>query len=364
VPAQPEETVVHTFGARGDGTGPTGGLIDVDGVLYGTTGGGGSGDGGTVFKITASGAESVVYSFKVQGSAPDDAIHPNAGVTNVDGVLYGTTTSNGSGVEEGTVFKVTRAGEETVLYYFGKKGRSDGATPFAGLTNVNGVLYGTTSLGGDENGDGTVFEITTSGAENVLHRFKGGNDGSQPYAGLTNVNGVLYGTTFAGGSANAGTVFKITTSGAETVLHSFGGANDGANPIAGLTNVNGVLYGTTSDGGAGGRHDGTVFKITTTGTESLLHTFGGGNDGRLPTADLTDVNGVLFGTTALGGVDYNTGTVFKITTSGEKTAVYRFLGEPDGSRPGGKFTNLNGVLYGTTVEGGAYNDGTVFSLSL
>jgi uncharacterized repeat protein (TIGR03803 family) len=369
-PAQTSETILHSFAGGSDGAYPYAGLTNVNGVLYGTTSNGGgvcsleSGIGcGAVFSITTSGVESVLYSF----AGGSDGASPWARLTNVNGVLYGTTTIGGDGStvgSYGTVFKMTTSGAETVLHSFA--GGSDGAVPDAGLTNVNGVLYGTTVAGGnggcfDNTGCGTVFKITTAGAESVLYRFAGGSDGQEPQAGLTNVNGVLYGTTEASGAHDGGTVFKITTSGEESVLYSFAGGSDGASPRAGLTNVNGVLYGTTAFGGA--HNDGTVFKVTTSGTESVLHSFSGGNDGADPRTDLIGVNGVLYGTTIGGGATGKTGTVFKITTSGAKTVLHVFAGS-DGSGPWGSLTNVNGVLYGTTIEGGAGRKGIVFSLPL
>jgi len=356
VPALAQETVLHSFAGASDGANPRAALTNVNGVLYGTTSVGGTYQfGGTVFQIAASGAESVLYRFK----GGSDGNYLPAGLTNVNGVLYGVTGGGGDANDDGTVFKITTSGVKTVLYRFA--GGSDGSEPAAALIDVNGVLYGTTNSGGDANGDGTVFKITTSGAETVLYRFGGGSDGSLPYAGLTAINGMLYGTTDRGGANGVGTVYALTTSGAESVLHSFGGGSDGEFPYAGLTSVNGALYGTTIGGGAD--NNGTVFKITTSGNEKVLHSFAGGNDGKLPYAALTNVNGVLYGTTDYGGVNYDTGTVFKITTSGVKSAVYRFGGS-DGLGPVAGLTNVNGVLYGTTNQGGANNKGTVFSLSL
>jgi len=182
----------------------------------------------------------------------------------VAGTLYGTTSSGGGTVSCtggcGTVFKITTAGIETVLHSFGHD--SDGVFPYAGLINVKGSLYGTTAIGG-ASGPGTVFKITTAGVETVLYSFKVGSDGANPYAGLIDVAGTLYGTTVHGGTgsctAGCGTVFKITTKGMETVLHSFKDGRDGANPYAGLIDVAGTLYGNTSVGGASG--NGTVFKV-------------------------------------------------------------------------------------------------------
>jgi uncharacterized repeat protein (TIGR03803 family) len=286
-------------------------LTVANGALYGTTyfgGGPGCGYGcGTVFKITTSGTESVIYSFK---GYPEDGAVPYAGLIAAKGTLYGTTFfggdySCGSGSLPsgcGTVYEITKSGSESVLYSF--KGGTDGLWPQARLLNVKGMLYGTTLQGGGTSNSGTVFAVTTSGTETVLHRFKRAKDGAYPAAGLTNVYGALYGTTLDGGQSNLGTVFTITTSGAESVLHSFKGGTDGSIPAAGLLNVNGVLYGTTGDGGSArcsSNGCGTVFKITTSGLESVLYAFKGRKGGDLPQSSLTNVSGRLYGTTVGGG---------------------------------------------------------------
>jgi uncharacterized repeat protein (TIGR03803 family) len=369
LPKQSQETVLHSFAGGSDGANPDAGLINVNGVLYGTASGGAESKG-TVFKITTAGAETVLHTF---GGAGDGAFL-RSGLTALNGVLYGTTIGGGTN-GLGTVFKITTSGAESVLYSFA--GGSDGATPFSGLTAVNGVLYGTTDIGGVDGcsgseGCGTVFKITTSGAESVLYRFGSTNDGQNPGTDLTDVNGVLYGTTSHGGASqcslpSCGTVYKITTAGAESVLYDFAGGSDGAGPSS-LVNVNGVLYGTTGSGGgdrcSGGNGCGTVFKITTSGAETVLHRFAGQSDGGEPPAGLTNVNGILYGTTEIGGANgLDHGTAFKITTSGVKTILYTFTGT-DGSQPEGNLTNVNGLLYGTTALGGAHHLGTVFSLSL
>ena len=158
-----------------------------------------------------------------------------------------------------------------------------------------GVLYGTTYFAGDKYDAGTVFGMSTAGVEKMLYRFTGGSDGANPAAGLINVNTTLYGTT----SGNciypdAGTVFKISTTGKERVLHSFGGVGDGGCPAAGLTNVNGTLYGTTLYGttlygGSPYPNYGTVYKISTTGKEKVVYSFLGGSDGAYPAAGLVNV---------------------------------------------------------------------------
>ena len=175
-----------------------------------------------------------------------------------------------------------------------------------GLIDVNGVLYGTTAYGGNfRSKAGTVFSITTSGTEHVLHSFgrirKGKRDGKVPVASLIDVGGVFYGTTINGGAYDDGTVFSITASGRERVLHNFdysGSDSDGARPFASLISVNSTLYGTTVDGGTPYFTDGggTVFSISTNGNETVLHRFmGGKTDGANPTASLIDVKGTLYG---------------------------------------------------------------------
>lgn len=199
----------------------------------------------------------MLYSFK----GGTDGRSPFGGLTSVNGTLYGTTTSGGAS-NGGTVFTVNTSGTESVLHSFGSG--ADGSDPQGGLIDVNGILYGTTTSGGASNG-GTAFTVNTSGKERVLHSFQAccgsGADGSIPDAGLIDVNGVLYGTTTRGGGAwNGGTVFAVSMSGTESVLYSFGVGLDGADPEASLIDVQGVLYGTTHSGGANGF--GTVFKMS------------------------------------------------------------------------------------------------------
>ena len=172
----------------------------------------------------------------------------------------------------------------------------------------------------------------------MLHSFGSGTDGTGPTADLIDVKGTLYGTTEEGGAYNAGTVFSITTSGAEKVLYSFTGDTDGDSPQTGLIDIGGKLYGTTFRGGA--HNDGTVFNITTRGRERVLHSFrANGIDGELPEAGLTDVNGTLYGTTIAGGGSdcsngYGCGTVFSITTNGTEKVLYSFGGGSDRASPG------------------------------
>ncbi|MGA9273334.1 MAG: choice-of-anchor tandem repeat GloVer-containing protein [Candidatus Cybelea sp.] len=352
-----------------DGQAPQAGLIDVDGTLYGTTNYGGKYGSGTVFSITTAGSEKVLHSFK--GGA--DGSSPQSGLLDVNGTLYGTTSLGGGlggsgclGYGCGTVYRVSLTGAEKVLHSFA--GGSDGAAPMAGLIDVNDTLFGTTAGGGSSK-SGTVYSISTTGSEKVLYSFTGGSDGALPQGGLINVHGTLYGgTTFGGGSSGYGTVYRISTSGSEKVLHSFGGG-DGANPMGNLFDVNGTLYGTTS--AAGGVHSrGTVYSISTTGVEKVLYDFRtahGGHDGETPYAGLIDVKGTLYGTTDQGGGAPLYGVVYSVSTAGAETVLHRFGNGPDGAHPWAGLVNVKGTLYGTTLEGGSGCSGggcgTVFALT-
>ena len=254
----------------------------------------------------------------------------------------------------------------TVLHSFDV---TDGTKPEAGLVQAtNGNLYGTTFLGGANN-DGTVFEITPSGTLTTLYSFcsqSGCTDGYAPQAGLVlATNGDLYGTTYYGGANDDGTVFKITPSGTLSTLHSFDYYTDGAEPQAGLAQgANGNLYGTTEVGGANGY--GTVFKITPSGTLTTLHSFAGYPEGASPYAGLVlATNGDFYGTTYGGGANsYGYGTVFKITPSGTLSTLHSF-DVIDGYFPTAGLVQdtKTGILYGTTFAGGANSDGTVFTIT-
>jgi uncharacterized repeat protein (TIGR03803 family) len=198
------KTILHKFSGSDDGADPQASLINVGGLLYGTTEYGGKGLG-TVFSVTTAGAETVLDSLGVQSEGP---IYPAAGLINVNGTLYGTTVGGGY-YQIGTVFSVTPSGTLKLLHFF-EGGDSDGSEPVASLINVKGTLYGTTATGGAFGGCGTIFSITKAGAEKVVYSFHGGSDGAYPDARLIDVGGTLYGTTTGGGSAGNGTVFALT----------------------------------------------------------------------------------------------------------------------------------------------------------
>ena len=374
------EKVLYSFKGGHDGDIPEAGLLAVKGVLYGTTFAGGSNDLGTVFGISTSGKERILYSF--YGPARTDGGNPQSGMIAVNGALYGTTYDGGLGCISscssqpcgsgsdsgcGTVFEVSTSGSESVVYRF--ENDSDAAYPSAGLVDVKGTLYGTTQNGG-AHGAGTVFSITPSGKETVLHSFAGGSrDGSDPWAGLVDDKGTLFGTTQTGGAKGNGTVFSISPSHKETVIYSFAGGSDGKYSLGDLIDINGTLYGTTSGGGA--NKDGTVFSITTSGKERVLYSFKGVPDGVYPEAGLTTVGGALYGTTFAGGShSCNTanfrgcGVVFKVTLSGKEQVLHRFQGaKADGAGPFAPLLAFGGMLYGTTSAGGTSNNGVVYELA-
>lgn len=319
--------MLYSFKGGSDGSSPYAGLVrDNARNLYGTTlyGGGSTlcpSGCGTIFKIARSGGETVLYGF---GGGTDGA-NPYGGVVlDKQGNLYGATTFGGFFV--GTIFDFSTAGHETLLHTFNGSNSGDGAVPFAGLVrDASGNLYGTTESGGPQcsslGGCGTVFKISPSGAETILYSFSGGADGGFPFCSLLRgPNGDLYGTTVFGGAYDQGTVFKVSPKGAETVLYSFTGATDGGQPESGLVHDgNGNLLGTTSRGGTSG--NGTVFKITRTGQEIVLYSFQGGVDGSLPAAGvIVDKKGRIFGTTYQGGSS-GSGTVFSLTAAGQEQVL-------------------------------------------
>ena len=265
---------------------------------------------------------------------------------------------------------------ETVLYSFGEYA-NDGVDPMSGLTYFNGTLYGTTFHGGNYcgyYGCGTVYSVTPSGTETVLHSFSGGKDGSLPDARPIVLNGTLYGTTQQGGGnyacvkppvGNCGTVYSITPSGNETILYAFAGSPDGSMPKAPLRNVNGTLYGTTSEGGTGAsRAAGTAFTIAPSGDEHVIHTFHYRKGAPPSRGRLVDLNGTLYGTASEGG-EYNEGIVFALSTSGREQVLHSFpSSSKDGAFPNGGLVAVKHTLYGTTSHGGGPSCfGTVFSIT-
>ncbi len=364
---------IHSFGFTNRvGVSPFAGVIvGRDGLLYGTTELGGLTGGGTIFKVNTNGTGYVaLWSF---GTVVNDGRSPDAALLEgKDGALYGTTYSGGAS-NDGTVFRINKDGSGYAALHSFQGVPSDGASPSAALVQAaDGVLYGTTSYGGTNDG-GTLFKINTNGLGfALLHSFGStAGDGLNPVAALVGASdGAFYGTTFAGGTNGAGTVFKlakVSTSYTYVVLQSFqGNATDGGTPLAPLIEAtNGVLYGTTSAGGIS--NAGTVFKLNKNGASyASLHDFRSTtNEGGVSIAALwSGSDGVLYGTTEYGGAA-DAGTVFRLNRDGiGYTNLWSFgVSNGDGQNPSASLIEgSNGVLYGTTYYGGSAQAGTVFKL--
>jgi uncharacterized repeat protein (TIGR03803 family) len=325
---------------------------------------------GMVFKISATGGETIVHSFAgapagcgTAGNPACDGASPYGGVVlDPSSNAYGTTNTGGAS-NMGTVFKVTASGEKLLHSFAGPP--TDGAFPYSGVVlDSSGNLYGATSAGGAAN-SGAIFKIEASGTPTLLYSFKGGEDGGFPYGGLIrNSAGELFGTTSAGGittgncfPAGCGVVFVVTPTGTEHVLYRFTGSPDGASPYGGLVvDSSDNLYGTTYNGGTGPCTNGcgTIFELPKGGTETVLYSFQGyPTDGAFPLAGIVrDSSGDLYGTTTYGGAS-DGGGVFELPAASPEKLLYSFTGKTDGAIPrAGLIMDSSGNLYGTTYGGG------------
>jgi uncharacterized repeat protein (TIGR03803 family) len=361
-----------------DGSFPYAGLVQgTDGNFYGTTYDGGTYGYGTVFKITAAGKLTTLYSF-CPGALCTDGGYPKAGLVQAtNGNFYGTTL-NGGPNGYGNIFEITPAGKETPIYQFCPQVSicPDGSAPYAGLVQAsNGKLYGATTAGGigncSQGGCGTIFDVTLSGTLTTLYSFCSVvnaqgycADGSTPLAGpVQAANGNFYGTTELGGAYNEGTFFEMTPAGKLTTLYSFcsqvndhGYCADGEYPFpAPVQATNGNFYGTTFYGGLG--NAGTVFRMTPAGKLTTLYSFcyqPGCTGG--PAASLIQAtDGNLYGTAG--------DAIFEITTAGKLTTLFT-TDDAQGEILNGLLQGTNGILYGTAAYGGASFDGAVFSLAV
>lgn len=367
---------VYIFNGEPDGANPTAGVIaDSEGNLYGTTYNGGAFGYGAVYEILVSGYEMVLYSFTGgrDGAYPVGGLIRDAqgnlyGTTRFGGST-GSSCVNGS-LGCGVVFVVSPEGKERILYGF--TGGSDGSEPYSALIRDSaGNLYGTTLIGGlsggcQGTGCGVVFKLARAGEETVLYTFGGSPDGALPVAGLVRDSaGNLYGTTQQGGNpgcyfGTCGVVFEVDSSGNETLLYSFTGGSDGGNPDFGALILDqvGNLYGTTEVGGNDTSCGvtfgcGVAFQVTPTRAEIRLYAFNDGADGGFPLGGLVrDARGNLYGTASEGGDSCcNYGVVFKLSASGEETVLHSFEGT-DGWEPEATLLVYKGRLYGTTAAGG------------
>ena len=279
-----------------------------------------------------------------------------------DGYLYGTTPLGGA-FREGTVFKLGTNGTFVSLLAFDQ---TNGAMPMAGLAlGSNGTFYGTTATGGAK-GSGTIFSFSPTAGLATLHAFTGGTDGGAPQEKVTSApDGNLYGASRTGGQNGYGTIFKTDLAGNVTALHSFSGGTDGTELSGALLPLSsGDLYGLTANGGL--FTNGSVVRITPAGLITHLYSFSGGADGSSPVGSLVrGDDGSLYGAT-----EFNTirglafyGTLFKLTPAGALSTLYS-LNFSDGSYPvAGLVLADDGNFYGTTEQGGATSNGTVFRMA-
>jgi uncharacterized repeat protein (TIGR03803 family) len=387
--------VLHGFAGGTDGNYPQGGVIhDAEGNLYGTTAFGGvnciafgqATGCGTVYKIDKNGEYTVLYRFL----GGNDGAAPRAGLA-IDpaGNLYGTTQGQGVVGAVSTLFRVDASGHETVLQNLSNDG-SGGSADSAPAVNATGV-YGTTPFGGPD-GNGVIYKVDVHGKFSIVHTFTDIADGALPHGGLVfDAKGNLYGATANGGDGlqerscyshfynvfenGCGTIFRITPNGEFNVLYRFQGGADGGTPVSVVLDPAGNLYGVTDSGGAlpcDGQPFGcgTIFKIDTTGKFSVLHTFEP-NPYVNPNYNnlFLDSKGNIYGSNQdLPWAE--DGFLFELDTTGNYSVLYTFSDRPDGWGINGAMIAPNGDFYGTLGTGGGYNCGgeggacgTVFKLT-
>lgn len=351
-------TVMKHFSYSSDGAKPRGHMVLAsDGNFYGLTYNGGANGYGTVFKMSPAGSFSVLKSFN---GTTDGGNCYGSLVQGRDGNFYGMTYLGGTN-NNGTIFKITPTGTYTVLRHL--KTATDGGSSYSTLIQAkDNYFYGMTSSGG-VNGGGTVFRISSGGTFNVIRSLINRTDGSGPTGNLyENSDGNFYAMAGYGGANSAGTVFKITPSGTVTLLFSFTSATNGSLPKGSLVKgKDGSFYGMTSSDGT--NLFGTAFKITSSGTFTLLCSFNGGSQGNAPLESLSlGKDNAFYGTTSSGG-KYNNGAIFKIC-SGTYTILRSLTRNQDGGNPKGNIIQAtDGNFYGTTSEGGANGGGTIFKIT-
>jgi uncharacterized repeat protein (TIGR03803 family) len=385
-----QESILYSFAAPGlgpyclfpDGVSPSGLIPDSNGDFYGTTRFGGGTNEGTFFRVTPSGALTVLHSFSGYnadvgcgtGTTTDGEYPQGPPLLGKDGNFY-VNASYDNAAAAGAIFRFGVSGAESILYTSGPELNPNTLYPSDLIQDTDLNFYGTSSGGGPSN-SGALFSITQAGAATVIYWFQGhdvSSDGFDPLSLVQGKDGNFYGTTECGGvndiinlCESGGTVFKITPAGAETVLHDFGFGADGADPAGILIQgSDGNFFGLTEDGGTG--NCGIVFAITPSGGETVMHSFEF-TDGCLPTGLIEGSDRNFYGTTSEGGA-FDAGTLFRISPAGIYTLLYSFAGfagvpgSPDGAGPTGLIEGSDGSLYGTTATGGPYNAGTIYKLS-
>jgi len=374
-------TDIHDFaGPTADGSHPNSSPIQAsNGLLYGTAAYGGlngstPGDGVIFSYDPVHGTYAVLYNF---GAVAHDGIYPTVSLIQAsNGLMYGMTT-NGGASGAGTIFSYDPVhGTYSKIHDFGSG--SDGQSPNGSLIQAsNGSLYGMTPVGGS-GGNGVIFSFSLSTSTyEVIYNFAGGTgDGGAPFGSLLQAsNGVLYGVTSVGGSHGQGIIFSLSLAGAYAVEYNFGAiSQDGSDPLGSLIQAtNGLVYGMTDEGGA--HNKGMIFSFSpenVAGTYTKLYDFGSiTNDGSGPNGSLLQAsNGLLYGTTLFGGANGGSmgfGTLFSFDPTSpitNYTVIHNFgSGMDDGTLPGDSLIQAsNGLLYGTTSQGGSGGNGMMFSL--
>jgi uncharacterized repeat protein (TIGR03803 family) len=351
---QPFSTLVNFDGSNGIFPHLAALAQGLDGNLYGTADHTNT-NPGTVFQMTPTGALTTIYEFNPSGT---HGVNPSGGlVLGTDGNFYGITSGGGtSKTPGGTVFKVTPSGVQTVLHSFHV---GDGQTPETGLIQASdGAFYGVTYQGGAY-GNGTIFRITSGGAFASLHTFR---FVANPLGALVQgTDGDLYGTTRFGLTGSCGTFFRFHPAG-----FRFGNllnfkCTEVSDPEAALVLApDAKFYGTSFKGGIG---DGTFFKVGVGGGLTLLHSFDGSTEGSFPAPLILASDGNFYGTTGSGGA-CGKGTIFQLTAGGALTILHTFCGTEGSNTDGGLMQHSNGTFYGVTQEGGTSGLGTIFSLNL
>ncbi|MFL5788511.1 MAG: choice-of-anchor tandem repeat GloVer-containing protein [Flavisolibacter sp.] len=352
-------TIMHHFNYNTDGGNPYGSLtIGTDGNYYGLTSAGGTNTYGTIFKMTPTG----VYTLLKYFTSPDGT-NPHGQMTvGLDSNFYGITNAGGAS-GYGTIFKYTRTGVYTVLKSF--VNLTDGGRPTGSLLRANdGNFYAGTTTGGNHN-NGTLIKITPSGIFTVLRNMNFATDGYYIKSDLVQApDHFLYGLTYGGGPSSNGTAFKINLDSTNfQVIHAFNNnAVEGSYPFGSLiVGTDGLLYGNTNIGGPNGT--GTIFKMTTTGTLTVLHSYVQVTEGGNPSGSLLKgFDGNYYGLTIRGGVSLY-GTAFKISSTGTFKVLNSFNGGIQGSVPFESMIQaIDKGLYGTTSGGGSTDNGAIFKI--
>lgn len=354
-----------------DGLNPWATLLQArDGLLYGSCTWGGAQGGGSLFKFDpATAAYTVIYEFPSQAGNNQS---PSTLIQGLDDQLYGMAAGGGSS-QTGTVFRVAPNGQGFTLLHEFKDTEDliDGSAPYGGLLQTsNGMLYGVTSGGGIP-GSGVLFRMAADGTNYaILHEFGDVGDGAQPAESLVQGrDGLLYGTTYWGGTHGGGTFYRIVPDGSGyTILHHFGGT-DGRYPSGPLLQApDGLFYGVASEAGAA--NGGTVFRVAPDGTGfTVLHDFAGPNaaarDGATPYGALVQAaDGTLFGVTLAAGAALR-GTLFSLRPDTASFAtLHHFTGSPtDGADSYGLLLVNGDRLYGMSSDGGTMGYGTLYRLT-